>query len=83
MKYLLAMNPSVLTPPQSSCVRHWATQREGLWRSVEGSSTKPSNKASRHGTAPKAQMFKPYEAAEENKEQLNYKGGKDTMFVYG
>lgn len=83
MKYLLPTNPSVLTPPQSSCVRHWGAQKEGLWRSAGGSITKPSNKASRHGTAPKAQMFKPYEAAEENKEQMNYKRKKDTMFVYG
>lgn len=49
----------------------------------ENSSTKPSNKASRHGTTQKAQMLKPYKAEKENKEQLNYKGGKDTMFVYG
>jgi len=49
----------------------------------EDSSTKPSNKAGRHGTTLREQMFKPYKAAKENKEQLNYKGGKDTMFVYG
>lgn len=28
-------------------------------------------------------MLKPYEAAEKHKEQSNYKGGEDTMFVYG
>lgn len=31
----------------------------------------------------KTQMFKPCEVAGENKEQLNYKEGKDTMFVHG